>query len=284
MLGKLIKYELSATARRFIPLYIGLIAFSIFINISTSIININDAKSIYYQNSLGRVLLSTALTISTFIYISIIIAIIIMTLVISIQRFYKNLLSDEGYLMFTLPVCTHKLILSKFLTTLIWGVCSFLFMIISLIIIVPGGFSFISTVINNISYIYSQIASVPILLQFFILLTINIILNFPFLILTLYASIAIGHLAHKYRALLSFVTFIGLSIIIAIITNIFSDIFSDLLPIPQINSSNSISNYIDYGFITLNSFLIFSIVLCVILSVVFYFVTHYILSKKLNLD
>ena len=37
-----------------------------------------------------------------------------------IQHFYRNLFSNEGYLMFTLPVKPWQLLLSKTLTTLMW--------------------------------------------------------------------------------------------------------------------------------------------------------------------
>jgi len=39
-----------------------------------------------------------------------VLAILVSTVLLMIIRFYKNLLSDEGYLMFTLPVNTHQLI------------------------------------------------------------------------------------------------------------------------------------------------------------------------------
>ncbi|MGI6344290.1 MAG: hypothetical protein ACOX18_04380 [Bacillota bacterium] len=37
-----------------------------------------------------------------------------------VQHFRRNLFSNEGYLMFTLPVSATKLLLSKVITTLIW--------------------------------------------------------------------------------------------------------------------------------------------------------------------
>lgn len=50
----------------------------------------------------------------------------VLTIVVTIQRFRKNLLGDEGYLMFTLPVSTSSLILSKCITALIYAVLSFI--------------------------------------------------------------------------------------------------------------------------------------------------------------
>lgn len=44
----------------------------------------------------------------------------ILAFVLMIYRFYKNLMTDEGYLMFTLPVTTGQLIWSKMIVSAVW--------------------------------------------------------------------------------------------------------------------------------------------------------------------
>ena len=51
-------------------------------------------------------------------------AIAVLCFVSTVQRFYKNLLGREGYLMHTLPVTETQLILSKLLTSMVWVLCS----------------------------------------------------------------------------------------------------------------------------------------------------------------
>ena len=46
------------------------------------------------------------------------------TFVLMLHRFYKNLLTDEGYLMFTLPCSVHHLIVVKVVTAAIWMLVS----------------------------------------------------------------------------------------------------------------------------------------------------------------
>ena len=41
-----------------------------------------------------------------------------------VYRFYKNLMTDEGYLMFTLPVSRSQLIWSKLIVSMAWGILS----------------------------------------------------------------------------------------------------------------------------------------------------------------
>lgn len=96
MLRKLLKYEFKATARTMVPLYIVLIAFSLF----HLVINPLDVLE-----STGNTSIRTIIAmLDIMLYVVLIVGLSIMTLVIMIQRFYKNLLGDEGYLMFTLPV------------------------------------------------------------------------------------------------------------------------------------------------------------------------------------
>ena len=46
------------------------------------------------------------------------------TCVVTIQRFYKGLLGQEGYLMFTLPVKNWQLVFSKALVSFFIGMVS----------------------------------------------------------------------------------------------------------------------------------------------------------------
>ena len=87
MLSKLLKYELKATGRIFLPLFLALLLFA-GINRFTLSPDEFDAPAM----------------ISMIMYIIIMVGMFVMTFIMMIQRFYKNLLSDEGYLMLTLPV------------------------------------------------------------------------------------------------------------------------------------------------------------------------------------
>ena len=53
-------------------------------------------------------IISAIAVVMAIMYGMVIIAAFVITLIVIIQRFYKNLLTDEGYLMFTLPVKAHS--------------------------------------------------------------------------------------------------------------------------------------------------------------------------------
>ena len=111
MLGKLLKYELKATSRVFVPLYIAILVVSIVngLSLNLEIFNIQG--------------------LATIILMCLFISLFVITIVVTIQRFNKNLLKDEGYLMFTLPVSSKSLVLSKYLTSLIWTLISILILV-----------------------------------------------------------------------------------------------------------------------------------------------------------
>ncbi|NMA55206.1 MAG: hypothetical protein GX952_04665, partial [Firmicutes bacterium] len=100
MLRKLLKYEIKATARVFLPLYLILFTMAI----------VNKLISLIFP--LG---IETPKVVGMAIYSAILVGMFVATFVMILQRFYKNLLANEGYLMFTLPTVSWKLICSKLL-------------------------------------------------------------------------------------------------------------------------------------------------------------------------
>ncbi len=112
MLGKLLKHEFRATARIMWVLYAAMLVLSVGMHFAIR----------YLQGSADYLALRI---LSTIVAVSWVLALIfgaVMTLVLMVQRFHKNLLTDEGYLMFTLPVSSHALIFSKLIVALVWSI------------------------------------------------------------------------------------------------------------------------------------------------------------------
>ena len=98
--------------------------------------------SFWEQDSNIFVDLFASLTVLT--YIICLAALSLCVTLCTVIRFYKNFFTDEGYLMFTLPVKTSDLILSKTLVAVIWRLISFLFIILSVFGIASVGVSYLS--------------------------------------------------------------------------------------------------------------------------------------------
>lgn len=109
MLGKLIKHEFRATARRMLILLGALALLGLLANLSLRLLPTSDSIPL-------NILL--VLFIASF-FVGLIAANVI-TVVFLVVRFHSNLLRDEGYLMFTLPTDVHKLVWSKLICAVVW--------------------------------------------------------------------------------------------------------------------------------------------------------------------
>jgi hypothetical protein len=261
MLGKLFKHEMKAQARLLLPLLGVLAALTI-------------VDCIVFNLGIFKGALAIIPGFIAFAYGAAIVATIVVSSVIIILRFYKNLMSDEGYLMFTLPVKSHDLINSKLIASILWNTICFSAVIASIgVVITATGHmtqvtDFFNLVINEFRLELGDSSTL-----FMIELIVMIFLSVLNSVLMIYVSIAIGQLFNGHKVLGSFGAYIVISIAVQIISTIatlvvsffFSKNFSEISAVPQIVFP-----------LTLLFLLVFNIA--------FYWVTDYIFRKKLNLD
>ncbi|MDF2519582.1 MAG: hypothetical protein K0R84_210 [Clostridia bacterium] len=269
MLGKLLKYELKATGRLFIPLYLTTLIFAVINRFLFPLNNFGEKSSAIY---------GIAMTISMFIYVTLIVGLMVMTLIVMIQRFYKNLLGDEGYLMFTLPVQSHKHIFSKLTVSMLWTIVSGVVAFFSILIISTKAvsmtevFSTISTALIQ----FQQDFGISAYLAGFEVIVLGI-LSLASTILTIYAAIALGHLFNKHKLLISFGMYILLSTVSQIITSIIGIIFFSQ---PLFSPGGSLIPAASLA----NGILLGSIIYTAAFAVGYFILTNYILKRKLNLE
>ena len=268
MLGKLLKYELKATSRVFIPLYIAILVVSIVngLSLNLEILNIQ--------------------CLDTIVLMCLFISLFVITIVVTIQRFNKNLLKDEGYLMFTLPVSSKYLVLSKYLTSLIWTFLSFVvaFLSFTIIFMIPTYKYFdFSYFINEFNLLFSNMLNLNILGQF-IKIILLMIISYTIFIFNVYLALSVGQLPifNRFRNVSSFIGFLVINLLISYAQNIVSLFVNDasvnIEAIDNINYAiNSVTSIVSKG-------LNIAIVINLIIILVLFFATTYILDKKLNLE
>ena len=122
MLRKLTKHEFKATARYMLPLYLVLLVLTVLNRIMLNLDIYNGILS-FVSN-----------TMMVF-YIVSIVTVAIVTLIIMIGRFYKNLVTDEGYLTFTLPVKVTEIVNSKIIIAVLWTIISAILILASILIV-----------------------------------------------------------------------------------------------------------------------------------------------------
>ncbi len=265
MLRKLLKYEIKATARLFLPLYLVLLVFA-GINRMFSIIHFES----FNDSAFGGITAGISMTV----YITLMAGTFVMTLVVLIQRFYKNLLGDEGYLMFTLPVHSWKHILNKLIVSMIWVTSSGIVALLSVLILVPLDIS-LKEFLRQI-----RLFGIQLMDQFgvgvYLIGLETVFLSFLFLasgILMIYAAIALGHLFNKHKLLASF----GMYIVLGTISKIFLSVYA--LSIGHFENIENVGTFFESQ---IAFFLVFIYV--TVIAAVYFLLTQYILKKKLNLE
>ena len=106
MLMKLVKHEFRATGRVMGLLFLVLLAAAVGANFSIQVLN---GSSLSLLRILGALVMSA--------YVMAVIGVCFVCFFLMLQRFYRNLLGDEGYVMFTLPVSVHQHVWSKLMVT-----------------------------------------------------------------------------------------------------------------------------------------------------------------------
>lgn len=200
MLGKLLKHEFRATARTMWPFYAALLITSLGANVA---VRVMESKK--YSDS---VLLRIFSTLVIILFVVALAAVGIMTLVMMVQRFQKNLLTSEGYLMFTLPVSEHSLILSKTITAAVWFLATGAAQVLAMLIM-SFRVSYVNKAWEDIRQLFSQITSYyAVNGAAFILEALAVaFLGCAVTCLMFYAAMALGYGFPTHKGLLSVVFF-----------------------------------------------------------------------------
>jgi hypothetical protein len=250
MLGKLIKYEFMATGRIFLPLIAAFLLISLIVGI---FIRLNFPGLALISN-LIVLFIATALCVVAFI--------------VTLQRFYSGLLGNEGYLMFTLPTSVDSLILSKLIVSVVWISTGFIAMQAFFVMLIN---SFAASNLLSLFDVYRWMSgSFP----FAAIFSIQLIFTGT---LMLYASMSIGMLAGQYRILASCGAYVATWIAIPVTYSVFIEI-ERIINLPTLV-------LIDIkGYVFLDTAMLEFIIIHLIICLVLYGITRYLLKNRLNLE
>ena len=222
---------------------------------------------------------NTVFTSSIVLYVIAAVICLLLTLIVAIVRFYQGMYTNEGYLSHTLPVTPAQHIFSKMIVSMIVESGSLFAIFLSLCIATLGdvnielwkaGFFLLGEAFdvfraNMVFYIIE-----------FIML---VLCGSAMTLMKLYFCISMGQLAKKKKVLLAFGVYFALYFVRQVIGTIWIIIVS-------LNEEwvESIMEWIgDHGEAFMHIALCGGIVLSLIIGAVYFFITRYIMSKKLNL-
>lgn len=275
MLGKLLKHEFRATARTMLPMFGVVLVLSLLANLSFA--RIADTDSGALDILFGLFIVAFFLGLFTMG---------VMSLVVMIQRFYKNVLGDEGYLTLTLPVNVHEILWSKLIVSFVWFLATGLIAIAAVFVAVfTLTYSELGEMLRNmpsfgemLRLFFEKTHITPGQLTGIILqLAAMIILSSLTACLHFYAAMALGHSFSNNKVLLSVVFFIAISFFFSFVTSLLG-ICTGGISLRVVEESGS-AVVKSLQVMTLGS------MICILIEgAVLYLLTTYCLKHRLNLN
>lgn len=235
MKRKLIKYELMATARLYLPLYLVMTVFSFLGRLSLWRLPwaIATKKDLLGGNSLtvGLTVGDTGLkgqllgTLATFVmvlYVLVVLGALVVHFIITLQRFWKNLMGDEGYLMFTLPVSTGDLLWAKAVSVFFWGFATVLMVVLSVLILIwhpqliesiRRGAAQLGPDVWTTAGRMARLIFPPVS---WVLFGAEVVVNGFSGTFQLYAAMAMGHTVKRHKALAALASYIAITTVVGV--------------------------------------------------------------------
>jgi len=274
MLRKLMKQELRATVRVMGPMLLLTLLSAVGGNIAVYHLVESDAAVL---NLIGVLLLMA--------FVAAIAGAFIVSFVLMIRRFYKNLLRDEGYLMMMLPVTVHEHVLSKLLVSILWAAATAVTAVLAMFILVFE-LEFVDLIFYDLGQLFAQLEfsglhladyaghAAVLVLEMILLL----IVTDACLCLQLYAAMAVGHSFTSHKGLLSFAAYVGFCIAWNIVQNAAMYLLGVMRP-EGIQLGLSVSPF------TAVHINLWALIVCTMIpAAICYAVTTYFLKNRLNLD
>ena len=268
MLGKLMKHELRATSRTMLPLLLLTLLLSVFLRVAMAVMPRTDAPIVGVLYGL----LITAFVLA-------IIGTAVFNVVLMVARFHKNLMTDEGYLMFTLPVSVHQLLWSKLLVSMLWFVAVFFVDALAILLTVyeNGMFAGLPEFVRDLFDSLDRYYAVNGLLYMLELLGV-LLVSMVTACLMFYAPIAIGNSFAAHKTLLSVVFFFVIQTVLQIVS--LFGIAGAAKAVTPLLSPAILDNAVKMAHLLFMSALAYSLVV----GAALYGLTWFMLRKRLNLQ
>lgn len=296
MLGKLIKHDWVSVWKTLLLINGGLLAVTLIG--SVSFLSPLWTSDISYLNLLaglilfGNILCLIIAAVATFIYIAV--------------HYYKNLFSDEGYLMHTLPVKSWQLVASKLIVACIAQLISIIMICLCIFLLVMSAALQFSTP-AEIGQFFSEFFEVfrllagelgvqfPLMIVYCILYCLGALVTG---IMTVYGAISIGQMFQKHRVVFSVIFYFVIYSVYQAVMSIGLVVFAGakITQIEQVSTTQTISP-IDGVNVSLTSSTGSPVIIdfvwqtlwlglgfMVLGSVVLFFLSKFMMTKKLNLE
>ena len=268
MLKKLIKNEYIATVRYMIPLYVILAVLTLMNKILVTI-DQNKKLAKAFEGSIVYNVIAGFLLVT---YILSVVAVVAFTVIFIIKRFYDNMLKDEAYLTFTLPVSTKQHLFSKIVVSYSWILLSGIVVLCSFLVMGAGfgiGEAF-SEIWKGLKEVLNSGYGLEILEGVLLLL-----LGIYSVIIIPYTCFSVGQRMNGHPVLGAIITYIVIYVINQIIGITSIAVFAS----GGMDALEKMNDLQVYHFL-----MGYELILVGVEAIIYTIVTHYMLDKKLNLE
>lgn len=269
MVRKLMKYDFVAYLHTLLPMEIIVLGMAIL----NRVVRLFEGGGLVYR----------------IVFISSLVALIVaavaatvMTVVVGVLRFYRNLFTAEGYLSFTLPVTPSQHIAAKLFTAVLFTVGNLLVVLAAVSVATAG--DLLVELLKAAAFLLKRYFTLTgahggVYMLEVLVLALAAAMN---LFLLFYACVAIGQTAKKNRVLAAFGVYFAYYLIqqlLGTLMIIFVSQFYHRLPIRQIllfmqNNPLAAVHWILCGLC----------VFCLLLNTLYYLVIRTIMQRRLNLE
>ena len=304
-MNKLLKYEFRATLRLYLPLYLVMLGFAVLgrfslwgvpweVTVQEDLVGWTNLSVSVAGTGVGNEVLAILLNIVLAGNVLVMLGAMVVHFIITLQRFWKNLMGDEGYLMFTLPVSTGELLWSKAICAFVWGVVTALMVLLSVLVLAwhPQLVQAVKQELSTIApeewqLILQMLHSVLPPVMWPILVAEAVISGVGGLFL-LYSAMAIGHTVKNHKVLASVGAYGVISMVLGTAASLLMNLLLPLITgIPQDIQLNSLSELLLFSY-QIGRFMtgIWSVVLAIdLLSAIGGFLlARHLLNTQLNLE
>ncbi len=203
-------------------------------------------------------------------------------LVMAIVRYYRNMFTAEGYLTFSLPATPAQHLFVKATGALIFQMIAWVVVLLSALIVMSG--EVLHEVYLAAAYLLGQFADLEVvhLTLWGLELILIFVVTFVSELMLYYGCVSIGQLARKNRILMAVGVYFGYYVatqILATILTVVLALFGENIPF------DAFFAFVEqYPELSIHTILCSLLVLTALIATGFFFVSHTIIRKRLNLE
>lgn len=261
-MGKLMKYDLRAALRLFVPLWIGALSLAL-VNSFTITVEFTDNRLLNFFTGLLMVL-----------YVLAIFGIMLMAAIYVVQRFYQSMLKDEGYLTFTLPISIDSILWSKALTAMVLFAGSVVVCVASFFLLVMQDLQNVEFrwIAENLLTNITWQQTFGMLVSFAVMIAAEVLSG----LFHVYLAMALGQLAQKHRVGVSIAAFVCISVAMSFLMTRPLPLLEELISakLPRIDDSALVASMVFLGMAAA----------ALVQTAIYYVPARYLFKRKLNLE